>query len=160
VKRFCESHVACMLDSKISLLVCDWVEGLLFALFMSGLWPASVQVIHQYGFTRYRWLGELHQRLLEMFSKSPLDSKEVGCLKMTQNNVERCGNRSLGVTHVHFKPQIRFTDLIPLLSTYFFLGFYIYFSVRKYNFIMKVFTHIPKLRWFSTAVSLIDGCVL
>uniref|UniRef100_H2Z5K8 Sterol regulatory element-binding protein cleavage-activating protein n=1 Tax=Ciona savignyi TaxID=51511 RepID=H2Z5K8_CIOSA len=38
-------------------------------------------------------------------------------------------------THIHFKPQMQFNDLIPLLSTYFFLGCYIYFSVRKINFV-------------------------
>uniref|UniRef100_H2Z5K6 Sterol regulatory element-binding protein cleavage-activating protein n=1 Tax=Ciona savignyi TaxID=51511 RepID=H2Z5K6_CIOSA len=74
-----------------------------------------------------RLISELRRKLEHMYSAP----------KCTQNNGDHavCHNITELTTHIHFKPQMQFNDLIPLLSTYFFLGCYIYFSVRKINFV-------------------------
>uniref|UniRef100_F6QZI8 Sterol regulatory element-binding protein cleavage-activating protein n=1 Tax=Ciona intestinalis TaxID=7719 RepID=F6QZI8_CIOIN len=59
----------------------------------------------------------------------------TACKKCSRGENPICRNLTEITTHVHFKPQMQFNDLIPLLSTYFFLGCYIYFSVRKINFV-------------------------
>nr|CAB3265884.1 sterol regulatory element-binding protein cleavage-activating protein-like [Phallusia mammillata] len=81
-----------------------------------------------------RFLKEIHQRLLKVFST--LESiKSIQCHNEANEIFPNCKNQSHGITHVHFKPQIQYKDLVPLVSTYFILGCYIYFSVRKINFV-------------------------
>uniref|UniRef100_H2Z5K7 Sterol regulatory element-binding protein cleavage-activating protein n=1 Tax=Ciona savignyi TaxID=51511 RepID=H2Z5K7_CIOSA len=72
--------------------------------------------------------------VLKKYNPSFLCPGKEATVRMLQNHAV-CHNITELTTHIHFKPQMQFNDLIPLLSTYFFLGCYIYFSVRKINFV-------------------------
>lgn len=82
-----------------------------------------------------RMLKSLKEKIESLYpSKMEMNKKEKGC--DPEINGENCENSSDSggsrtITHIHFKSQIGIHELIPLLSTYFIMGCYIYFSVRK-----------------------------
>nr|XP_026695217.1 sterol regulatory element-binding protein cleavage-activating protein isoform X1 [Ciona intestinalis] len=79
-----------------------------------------------------RLIQELKRKMEQLYAAPVLPT---ACKKCSRGENPICRNLTEITTHVHFKPQMQFNDLIPLLSTYFFLGCYIYFSVRKINFV-------------------------
>ncbi|XP_078490120.1 sterol regulatory element-binding protein cleavage-activating protein [Ciona intestinalis] len=79
-----------------------------------------------------RLIQELKRKMEQLYAAPVLPT---ACKKCSGGENPICRNLTEITTHVHFKPQMQFNDLIPLLSTYFFLGCYIYFSVRKINFV-------------------------
>ncbi|XP_076821836.1 sterol regulatory element-binding protein cleavage-activating protein-like [Clavelina lepadiformis] len=78
----------------------------------------------------------LRDHLHNLYSTPSLDRYYHDCaIEIGAGSDKVCANLSQIVTHIYYKPQMRFNDLIPLLSTYFILGCYIYFSVRKINYV-------------------------
>ena len=81
-------------------------------------------------------IQELEKHLHSIYTKPVLAPCQRICeVELVGENKDICTNLSKVVTHIHYKTQMRFNDLWPLLSTYFLLGCYIYFSVRKINFV-------------------------
>lgn len=78
-------------------------------------------------------IRKIREHFHDIYQKPNIKSNE-GCLIVDEKSSE-CKNLSEVITHIHFKPPINFNDLIPLLSTYFILGCYVYFSVRKINLV-------------------------
>ena len=81
-------------------------------------------------------IRQLEKHLHLIYSEPILGPSQRICeAEMVGENRDVCTNLSKVVTHIHYKTQMRFNDLLPLLSTYCILGCYIYFSVRKINFV-------------------------
>ena len=81
-------------------------------------------------------IQSLEKKLHSLHSAPTLGPNHRICsIELEKRNKGICTNLSQVVTHIRYKPQMRFSDFLPLLSTYFLLGCYIYFSVRKINFV-------------------------
>ena len=81
-------------------------------------------------------IRSLEKRLHLLYSSPKLEPSYHICeVELTEKNKEICSNLFQFVTNIYYKSQLRFNHLLPLLSTYFLLGCYIYFSVRKINFV-------------------------
>lgn len=81
-------------------------------------------------------IRSLEKKIHSLYSTPTTEPYHRFCsMKLDDKSTDICSNLSQIVTHIRFKPQMRINDLFPLLSTYFLLGCYIYFSVRKINFV-------------------------
>ena len=94
---------------------------------------AITLVLKQYN---SKLIRNLEKKLHSLYSAPTLEPYHRICsTELEHRSSDICSNLSQVVTHIRFKPQMRVNDLFPLLSTYFVLGCYIYFSVRKINFV-------------------------
>ncbi|XP_077972967.1 sterol regulatory element-binding protein cleavage-activating protein-like isoform X2 [Styela clava] len=85
----------------------------------------------------HRLISALRKKIRSLYPSNIPHHGEKKCKDGTncENSSDSGGEEPPVITHIHFKPQIGFNELIPLLSTYFIMGCYIYFSVRKINFV-------------------------